>query len=75
MVWFGLFRLFSAVVDLIIVRCLADYEKDLEIALLRQQLGILQRTQHRPPGMARSEKLTLDVLTTKLKQVSGRSTH
>ena len=74
MVWFGLFRLFSAVVDLISVRRLAGHEKDLEIVLLRQQLGILQRTQHRPPRISRSEKLTLAVLTTKLKQVSGRST-
>src|SRR5437867_1747933 len=73
-VWFGLFWLFSVVVDLISVRRLTGLEKDLEIVLLRQQLGILQRTQHRPPGISRSEKLTLAVLTTKLKQISGRST-
>jgi hypothetical protein len=73
-VWFGLFRLVSAVVDLISVWRLSGHEKDLEIVLLRQQLGILQRTRHRPPRISRSEKLTLAVLTTKLKQVSGRST-
>lgn len=75
MVWFGLFRLFSALVDLIIVRRLASYEKDLEIVLLRQQLDIFQRTRHKPPRVSRSEKLTLAVFTSKLKQVSGRSTY
>jgi hypothetical protein len=52
-VWFGLLRLFSALVDLI----------------------ILQRRQRRPPRLTRSEKLALAVLTTKLKQVSRRSSH
>jgi hypothetical protein len=73
-IWFGLFRLFSAGVDLIIVQRLTEREKDLEILLLRQQLGILQRRQHRPARISRSEKLALAVLTTKLKLVSGRST-
>ena len=73
MVWFGLFRLFSALGDLIILRSQAEREKDLEILLLREQLGILQRTCHRPPRISRSEKLVLAVLTTKLKTVSRGS--
>lgn len=42
--------------------------------LLRQRLDILQRSQRRPPQIARGEKLVLVAFTKRLKQVSGRST-
>jgi hypothetical protein len=49
MIWLGLYRLFSILLDLIIMRRLAIHEKDIEIVLLRQQLGLLERTQRRAP--------------------------
>jgi hypothetical protein len=44
--------------------------KDLEIALLRHQLRLLQRRSPRPPRLARWEQLTLAVLMTKLGQLN-----
>ena len=46
---------------------LKDHEKDLEILILRQQLGIAERTLHKPVRVSRVERLTLAVLTTKLR--------
>ncbi len=74
MVWLGIYRLFSALVDLISIRRLAEHEKDVQLVLLRQQLDILQRTRRQPPRIARGEKLVLVALTTRLKQMRERST-
>jgi len=71
-VWRAIYRLFSAIVDLISVRRLAEHEQDLELVLLRQQLDMLQRNQHRAPRITYGEKLVLVAFTTRLKQVCAR---
>src|SRR5579859_5428068 len=53
-VWRAIYRLFSAIVDLISVRRLAEHEQDLELVLLRQQLDMLQRTGRHGLRMVRS---------------------
>jgi hypothetical protein len=53
---------------------LSEREKDLEILVLRKQLEILERKQEQPIRPNRAEKLTLAVLTAKLKALSKRPT-
>ena len=48
-----------------------DPEKDLEILLLRRQLDIVARARDKPLRVSRAEKLTLAVLATHLKSVTG----
>jgi putative transposase len=69
--WFILKHIFATIFSFINIRRLSDQEKDLEILILRQQLSILQRKQKHPIRASRVEKLTLGVLTNKLK----RTTH
>jgi len=45
-------------------------EKDLQIALLRHQVRLLQRRSPRQPRLARWEKLTLAALTTRLARLT-----
>jgi hypothetical protein len=62
MAWLILGHLVACLVDLVAGgRRIAD-AKDLEIALLRHQLRILQRKRGRPPRLARWERLTRAVL-------------
>ncbi len=73
MVWFVLMHLVGLIVDLIGgVQGKAD-EKDLEIALLRHQVRLLQRRSPRSPRLTRWEKLTLAALTSRLARTSNRS--
>ncbi len=51
---------------------LSEQEKDLEILILRQQLAILQRKQDKSIKPNRAEKMTLAVLTVKLKELTHR---
>ena len=66
MICFLLAHAFSLLLDLIWLRRRADYDNDVKILLLRQQLRMLQRTQPRPPRISRWEKLALLVLVSKL---------
>jgi len=66
MLYFLLAQACSLLLDLIWLRHQADYAKDIEILLLRQQLRILQRTHPRPPRISWWEKLTFVVLASKL---------
>ncbi len=50
----------------------AAQEKDLEIALLRQQLRILERKVNTNPRVSRPEKLMLVALASRLRGVSQR---
>jgi hypothetical protein len=45
-------RLFSVLLDFLSLLTRPEYEKDLEILLLRQQVRILQRTRTRPPRLS-----------------------
>src|SRR5579859_7943649 len=73
MVWFVVMRLFSTWLQTIWLRRTADQAKDLEILLLRRQLAILARQNTGPQRLSRADKLTLVVLTTRLKAISGWS--
>jgi len=70
--WFVLSYLFSTLISLVSIGRLSQQEKDLEILLLRRQLAILERKQDKPVKPSRAEKLTLAVLTARLRQVTRR---
>ncbi len=70
MVFFLLAQAFSLLFDLIWVGHRTEYDKDIEILLLRQQLRILQRSQAHAPRISRWEKLTLLVLVSKLTRLT-----
>jgi hypothetical protein len=61
--------------ELVGIGRLPDREKDLEILILRHQLDILERKQKIPINPNPAEKMTLAVLTHKLKQITNRSTN
>ncbi len=71
--WFILKHIFSTFFFFFNIRQLTNREKDLEILILRQQLSILQRKRNHPIKPSHAEKMTLAVLTTKLKEVTQRS--
>ena len=73
MLWFVVMHLFSTLLDLIKIGRLSEDDKDLEILLLRQQLGIAERKLHKPVRASRVERLTLAAVTTKLKSSSNRT--
>jgi putative transposase len=72
--WFILKHIFSTMFSFITIGRLSEQDKDLEILVLRQQLSILQRKLDHPIRPSRVEKMTLAVLTTKIKQLSHRAT-
>jgi hypothetical protein len=59
---------FSTLVALIYIVRLSELEKDLEILLLPQQVSILLRMRDKSVCPTLAEKLTLAVLTAKLKE-------
>ena len=72
--WFILAHLFAAFLGLIGIGRRSTADKDLEILILRHQLNIVARKQHKPIKPTRTEKLILAVLVHKLKQQTHRST-
>ncbi len=66
MLWAVLTHLVGFVVDLIVGARRTEDAKDLEIALLRHQLRLLQRRSSHPPHLSRWEKLTIAVLVVRL---------
>jgi hypothetical protein len=71
--WFILAQLFSILIALVSLGRLSEREKDLEILLLHQQISILLRNRDQPVRATQVEKLTLAVITTKLKEITNRS--
>lgn len=69
MIWFVIALTFSTMLELVTIGCLSDREKDLEILILRHQLDILERKRTEPFKPSKAQKLTLTVLTNKLKRV------
>jgi hypothetical protein len=59
MVWSCCLHLLALLLDLIAARRHEDRAKDLEIALLRQQVLLLQRDQRQPPRLTRWDRLVL----------------
>jgi hypothetical protein len=74
MVWFVVMEIFSTLLEWVRLGRKSESEKTLEILLLRRQLAIVERTLDKPIRPSRGEKLTLAVLTTKLKARTGRTT-
>ncbi len=72
MVWFVLMHLAGLIVDLNGGAHEESEEKDLQIALLRHQVRLLQRRLPRPPRLSRWEKLTLAALTARLARLTDR---
>ena len=52
---------------------LSEQEKDLEILVLRKQLAIAEQQLDKSVRLSQAERLTLAVISAKLKAVSGRS--
>src|SRR5213592_2336760 len=69
--WFVLAQLLAILVDLVAARQRPERAKDLEIALLRHQLRLLQRRQRAPRRLTRWEKLPLAVLAAKVAAVTA----
>jgi transposase InsO family protein len=66
MVWSCCLQLLALLLDLVAPRRHEDRAKDLEIALLRQQVLLLQREQRHPPRLTRWDRLVLALLAHKL---------
>jgi transposase len=73
MLWFWVWQVVSTLIELVRLGRRSESDKDLEILLLRRQLGIYERKQERALHLSRGEKLTLVVLATKLKARTGRT--
>ncbi len=71
--WFILAHIFSTMLMFMHIGRLSEQEKDLEILLLRHQLSILERKCNKQVRLIRVEKLTLAVLSNRLKQTTNRT--
>jgi putative transposase len=71
MLWFVVAQVFTLMLDIFALRRQSEREKDIEIHLLRQQLRIAERKQTRPLLLSRWEKLSLVVLTARLKTIAA----
>ena len=72
MAWFIFAQIYSTILTLLRLGFTSDKDKDLEILILRQQLGILHRQMDKPIKPNRVEKLTLAVLSANLKKQTNR---
>ena len=59
-------NLLNALFDLLGLLARSDFEKDVEILLLRKPIRLLQRTRTRPPRLSWWEKLPLTILAAQL---------
>src|SRR5258708_3234109 len=71
MAWLVVMQVFSTLLECLWLGRKSAGEKDLEILLLRRQLAIADRGREKPRRISRADKLTLAVLTARLKAVSG----
>ena len=72
MVWFLVSQIFSTLISLIQIGRMAETDKDLEIVILRYQLGIAERKLQKPVRANRVEKMTLVQLGTSACAVENR---
>jgi len=68
MIWFLVAQIFSTLISLIQIGRMSDTDKDLEIMVLRYQLGIADRQMQKPVRANRAERMTLAVLAGRLKK-------
>ena len=73
--WSILAHIFSTVLSFIQVSRLSDKDKDLEVIVLRHQLAVMTRLHAKPVKPNRAEKMTLAVVTKKLRQSRNHSTN
>ncbi len=73
MVWFIITHIISTILSLIQVSQQSDKDKDLEVIILRHQLAVMTRLHAKSVKPNRAEKMTLAVLTKKLRQSTNRS--
>jgi len=73
--WFILSHIFPTILSLIQVSRLSDKDKDLEVIILRHQLSVINRLHTKLMKPNRAQKMTLAVLTKKLRQSKNRTTH
>src|SRR5258708_11170847 len=71
MMWCVIMQILSTALECLWLWRKTDREKDLEILLLRRQLEIIDRARDKPLRVSRAERLTLAVLATQLKSVTG----
>ena len=72
MVWFLVAQIFSSLISLIQIGRMSETDKDLEIMVLRYQLGIAERKMQKPVRANRVERMTLAVLAGRLKKQTNR---
>lgn len=75
MIWSAFAHLFKLLLELVRISRLSDHDKDIEILILRYQLGIADRKLNRTIKPERVEKLTLAVLAARLKRRTNRTTN
>ena len=73
MIWSAVAHVFSVLLELLQISRMSNMDKDLEILVLRYQLGIADRKLNRTIKPNRIEKLTLSVLVNRLKITTNRS--
>ncbi len=73
MIWYILAQLLTTLIDLLRITRLSTDEKDIEIAILRQQLDVMARQHDGVVRPERAEKWTIAVLAATLKK-RGRLT-
>ena len=73
MVWFVVKDILSTLLEWVRLGHESDEAKDLEILLLRRQLAIAERKLNKPLRISRVEKLTLAVLTSKLRATTNQT--
>jgi transposase InsO family protein len=66
-------QLFSTLLEWVSIGRRSEREKELEILILRKQLMIMEHQLEKPLRLSHVERLTLAVISAKLKTVSGRS--
>jgi putative transposase len=71
--WWVVMQVLSTLIEWIRIGRLSEQEKDLEILVLRKQLAIVEQQLDKPVRLSRAERLTLAVISAKLKAVSGCS--
>lgn len=73
MVWSVVAQMFSMLLELIAIAHLSEQDKDLEILVLRKQLAMAEAQLNKRVRLPRAERLTLAVISARLKAATGRS--
>lgn len=72
MVWFLVAQIFSTLISLLQIGRLSATDKDMEMMILRYQLGIAERRMQKPVRANRTERMIPAVLAGRLKRQDNR---